>query len=176
MGRSALKIFTVSKLTVITQHRRLKVMARIAEGFVGVKLASFPMPLKRESFARSETTVAQTLNLDFFTTGVGGEPTNQSRRGSFSIQLQRTLPNYCNAPAFASKCQLSCPIPRRIRLELGKPELGTGFRRRCISTVGVPVPKATVDEDHRVPLPEDDVRRPREISLAKAEPEAVRME
>ena len=38
------------------------------------------------------------------------------------------------------------------------------------------MPETTVHKDHRVPLPEDDVRRPGEISLAKTEPEAPSME
>ena len=89
---------------------------------------------------------------------------------------QVALPNDDYPPAGPAQRRNGVSVPRRVAFELGRPELGAGLRKDCVSTPRMPVPEAAVYK-YTGPQPgQYNVRLSGKVRAMKPESESVGMQ
>ena len=89
--------------------------------------------------------------------------------------LNLAFPKHNHMPACGLKFGVLLPVTCHVPVELGLPELHIGLRRGSRFTAFVPMPKAAIHEDDRVPLGKHNVGMSRQLwrMEAKAESQGV---
>ena len=88
------------------------------------------------------------------------------------VIIQCALPHNGNSPAGFEQLPLGAPVSLNVVVELGLPEFRSGGWHRSILALGVPVPKAAVDEAHRSEAPEGEVGSSGQLGM-ESEPEPI---
>lgn len=86
------------------------------------------------------------------------------------------LPDDENPPSELEELFDRCLIPSYVFVNLLLPEVGVRLGKPKICASFMPVPEATIDEDHGPMLRQNDIRAAREIAPMQPEPEASSMQ
>jgi hypothetical protein len=106
-----------------------------------------------------------------------GKPFNDIARNCRSTQpSEGALPNHRHTPTLFAQPNLIAPVAGYIFSEFFEPEFWSRSWRGCILASLVAVPKAALDQNHRVPLRQYDIRGAGQAPVVQAESEAARVE
>ena len=101
--------------------------------------------------------------------GTSAQPAFQLLRDDIRCGLlaQGAFPDGCDSPAGLEQIALVAPVPFRVRIELGLPELLARSRCGRVRAVGVPVPEAAVHQADGAESAEHEVGSSREFPIVQ---------
>ena len=89
------------------------------------------------------------------------------------IFLQVTFPHGNDSPAVSFQLSTAFSVLGLVAVDLVQPPLGAGLGNNKVSAPLMAMPEATVNEDHRVVLFQDDVRLSRQVLIMQPVTETV---
>lgn len=111
--------------------------------------------------------VIEYFNLDVPVSS--SEPGGEVLDCSVMIGSDRAFPDNCNPPTHFSKCRNSGGIPFPVPRELVIPELRSCLGQAEVRASLMPVPEASVHEDGRLPLGQDEIWSPGKLPAMETE-------